>query len=482
MPDKSERFTDSSRVALSVAEQTAKQLSHATVGLEHILVGLIQAHGVSGDVFNGLALNHREVLPWFQHSYFAMPVRPDGKIGLAEPMKRLLEGAVDEARRTSHIQITTGHMLLAFIRQKGDIVKQTLAYVGLTQQQIRVLTRAEILASNHTIDRALLSPNAPASSRVPQQESPWYKFTGNLMRLIGVEPLKVGAQAGQLTTSDMIEHVTTLMSQGRPNPHLYTYRASLHLRAKDNAAAEQDYAEAIRLNPNFWMAYLLRGSTRYSNKDYEAAIADYTEVIRLEPKAHVAYSSRGQTYAAKQMYELSLADYDQALKMEPADFGALIGRASVYLNNRDFERAIADYDVILQRLPKNSTARHNRGTARVYVRDYEGAETDFRQVLEERPEGSRSHSNMGWLSLVRQEYDKAIEYCNAAIQLDPHNGPAYYSRGTARAAKGDINGAAADYRQALATWKNMDTKLSAPYAQEMQAFLDRTNKPSDAQG
>jgi tetratricopeptide (TPR) repeat protein len=81
---------------------------------------------------------------------------------------------------------------------------------------------------------------------------------------------------------------------------------------------------------------------------------------------------------------------------------------------------------------------------------------------------------MGWLALLREDYDNAIEYCNEAIRLDPENGPAYYSRGTARAAKGDTVQAVADYRQSLIYWKNINTKLCAHYAQEMRAYIEQS--------
>jgi tetratricopeptide (TPR) repeat protein len=44
-----------------------------------------------------------------------------------------------------------------------------------------------------------------------------------------------------------------------------------------------DYSQAIRLDPNYALAYFNRGYTYYYKGDYDRAIADYNQVIRLDP-------------------------------------------------------------------------------------------------------------------------------------------------------------------------------------------------------
>src|SRR5260370_18815689 len=94
-----------------------------------------------------------------------------------------------------------------------------------------------------------------------------------------------------------------------------------------------------------------------------------------------------------------------------------------------------------------------RGTARADLKDLQGAEDDFKTMYRLCPDYSWSHSNLGWLHLLRGEYDQAIADCNEAIRLEPKNGTAYYSRGSALAAKGDPQGAVGDYRFALEYWE-----------------------------
>jgi tetratricopeptide (TPR) repeat protein len=54
--------------------------------------------------------------------------------------------------------------------------------------------------------------------------------------------------------------------------------------------------EAIRLQPDFAIAYGNRGNAYYSLGQYQLAISDYNEAIRLKPDDAVLYNNRGSTY------------------------------------------------------------------------------------------------------------------------------------------------------------------------------------------
>ena len=45
-----------------------------------------------------------------------------------------------------------------------------------------------------------------------------------------------------------------------------------------------DYGEAIRIDPQYAIAYYNRGISWYDKKDYDKAIADYTDAIRSNPR------------------------------------------------------------------------------------------------------------------------------------------------------------------------------------------------------
>jgi tetratricopeptide (TPR) repeat protein len=94
----------------------------------------------------------------------------------------------------------------------------------------------------------------------------------------------------------------------------------------------------------------------------------------------------------------------------------LINRGIVHMRRRESELALADFDTVIARAPRNAEARLNRGGALVQM----------------------------------QQYGPAIAAITEALGLgvaEPHK--AYFNRGVAREALGDLRGAYEDYSTAL---------------------------------
>ena len=51
----------------------------------------------------------------------------------------------------------------------------------------------------------------------------------------------------------------------------------------DNRGAMADYNEAVRINPNYALAYDNRGNARRALGDNKGALADYNEAVRISP-------------------------------------------------------------------------------------------------------------------------------------------------------------------------------------------------------
>jgi tetratricopeptide (TPR) repeat protein len=96
----------------------------------------------------------------------------------------------------------------------------------------------------------------------------------------------------------------------------YYNRGESYRNKGDHDRAIADYTEAIRLDPQFAIAYNNRGvSYNGGKKDYDRAIADYTEAIRLNPQYALAYNNRGNAYQAKGNQARADADFAEARRL-----------------------------------------------------------------------------------------------------------------------------------------------------------------------
>ncbi|HRE26822.1 MAG TPA: Clp protease N-terminal domain-containing protein [Anaerolineales bacterium] len=143
MSDKLQRFTQRARRVLALAQEEAERMKHAYIGTEHLLLGLMKEEGgVASRVLRELGLETRRVQEIVERLTGANKgAVTTAKIDLSPGTKRVLELAVDEARRMGHHYIGTEHLLLGLVRQNEGVAIDVLKKLGVSAEQIRRQTR-----------------------------------------------------------------------------------------------------------------------------------------------------------------------------------------------------------------------------------------------------------------------------------------------------------------------------------------------------
>jgi ATP-dependent Clp protease ATP-binding subunit ClpC len=137
-----ERFTQRARRVLSLAQEEAEKLNHSYIGSEHVLIGLIREEGgVAGRVLRELGLEEHRVQAMVERLSGVGTRTPFTKIELSPSTKRILELAVDEARRMGQHYISTEHLLLGLVRQNEGVAMDVLRKFGISAEQVRRQTR-----------------------------------------------------------------------------------------------------------------------------------------------------------------------------------------------------------------------------------------------------------------------------------------------------------------------------------------------------
>lgn len=132
----------------------------------------------------------------------------------------------------------------------------------------------------------------------------------------------------------------------------YAYRV-----ARDFAAAETAYSEAIKLNPSMSVFYFNRGVVRYAKGDSQPAIDDFTQAIKLDPKSIDPFVNRAILQFEANDYAPALADMDAAIKLSPKMPLLFTYRAKIQLAAGNADRAIADFKQVLKLEPANEEAK-----------------------------------------------------------------------------------------------------------------------------
>ena len=194
----------------------------------------------------------------------------------------------------------------------------------------------------------------------------------------------------------------------------------------------EHFTQAIKLNPNYILAYLNRGIVYGQRDDYERAIIDLDKVIDLNPNYAEAYYNRGVVYERRGDYEYAITDFDKVIDLNPNHVNAYSVRGYVYGRRGDYERAIEDCNHAIELDPNNSNAYSSRGSVHGERGDDERSIADCNRAIELDPNNSNAYSLRGVVYYKRGDYECAISEYTKAIDLDPNYVNAYYNRGEAR--------------------------------------------------
>lgn len=163
MTGRFERFSERVRRVLLLANKEAIRLKHTNIGPEHILLGLVQeTEGMGTKVLVSMGVDPSTVR-FKVESMIGQGKRlfSGNNIPMNPQANKVIELAVDEARRMGHHYVGTEHLLIGLIREGEGVAAQVLENLGVTLEPTRkavadLLSRPlEILSAQELVREAI---------------------------------------------------------------------------------------------------------------------------------------------------------------------------------------------------------------------------------------------------------------------------------------------------------------------------------------
>ena len=151
MGSRFEKFSERARRVLSLAQEEAQRFNHNYIGTEHILLGLVrETEGVAARVLSGLSVDLTKVRTAVEFIIGRGERPAQGEIGLTPRAKKVVELAVDEARRMNHTYIGTEHLLIGLLREGEGVAAGVLESLGVNLEKVRAETHRILSNSGGT--------------------------------------------------------------------------------------------------------------------------------------------------------------------------------------------------------------------------------------------------------------------------------------------------------------------------------------------
>lgn len=136
MASRFEKFSERARRALTRAQEEAQRFGHNYIDTEHVLLGLIaEEEGVASRVLVNLGVAPNKIRAAVEFVVGRGERSSIGEVGLTPRAKRVIELAVDEARRLNHTYIGTEHLLLGLLREREGAAVGVLESFGVSLEK-----------------------------------------------------------------------------------------------------------------------------------------------------------------------------------------------------------------------------------------------------------------------------------------------------------------------------------------------------------
>jgi ATP-dependent Clp protease ATP-binding subunit ClpC len=153
---------------LTLAQEEAHRFNHNYIGTEHILLGLVrEGDGVAAKVLANLGVELNKVRSAVEFIIGRGDRTVLGEIGLTPRAKKVIELAVDEARRLTHSYIGTEHLLLGLVREGEGIAAGVLESLGVNLERVRAETTRILSQSAPQAAGATAGAGARQATRTP---------------------------------------------------------------------------------------------------------------------------------------------------------------------------------------------------------------------------------------------------------------------------------------------------------------------------
>ncbi len=134
-----DKFSDRARQALRLAQDEARCMGHNYIGTEHLLLGLLaEGRGLAAQALAEMDIHleqTRQAVEFVVGKGEAGPTRSEPT--LTPRTKKVIEYAVEEARRMGYRYIGTEHLLLGLLREEEGIAVGVLESLGVSPRAMR---------------------------------------------------------------------------------------------------------------------------------------------------------------------------------------------------------------------------------------------------------------------------------------------------------------------------------------------------------
>ena len=172
------------------------------------------------------------------------------------------------------------------------------------------------------------------------------------------------------------------------------------------------------------------GGIYMQQKKYREAEEEFREAVKLDPLSIPARLNLGQALAGEKKHAESLEVFTELSKIAPQNLGIQIKMAQIMAEQKNFDKAKEILDQILQSKPGWDQVRFQLGRILREQGKTEEAEKEFLQIRKGQSTFLNSRIMLAIMFLKSRELGKAVRYINEAIETETKDPDLFHIKGS----------------------------------------------------
>jgi ATP-dependent Clp protease ATP-binding subunit ClpC len=160
-----ERFTESARQVVVLAQEEALTLKHDRIGAEHLLLGLLREHdGLAAHALQAFDITLERARGEVVRIVGVGDAAATGQMPFTPEAKRTLEAALEEVRALGHNYVGTEHLLLALIAVREGVSARILLDCHADPERIRAEVMRQLSGTRPRAAQRAADPGPPSGN------------------------------------------------------------------------------------------------------------------------------------------------------------------------------------------------------------------------------------------------------------------------------------------------------------------------------
>lgn len=189
----------------------------------------------------------------------------------------------------------------------------------------------------------------------------------------------------------------------------------------DFQTALQYVDEALRINPKYRDAYIMKGTIFLMQDKQNLAISSYETAIQQDPNFELAYLRLGQLYTEDEKFDVAIEKFRSAVALNPKLSDAIYGVAYCEQMLNRFDEAIKVYRKLMQVDSKYHLGWFNIGYIKQFNTDnqIDSAIVYYQMATDIQPEFVKGWHNIGLCYEEKNDRTRALQAYAKALKYNP---------------------------------------------------------------